>query len=100
MPFVRAAELLERLTGVQVSAATLRRLTEAAGATLEHVQTAASQEDQEQDTAPQVRDLVSLQLGEQHPEPLVTWDLAQVRILFQHFVRRGRTGRLLDAGIG
>src|SRR5690348_12908216 len=32
MPFARAAALLERLLGVQVSAATVRRLTEAAGA--------------------------------------------------------------------
>src|SRR5690242_19901069 len=47
MPFARAAELLERLVGVQVSAATMRRLSEAAGATLEQVQTAASQEDPE-----------------------------------------------------
>jgi hypothetical protein len=43
MPFARAAALLERLMGVQVSAATMRWLTEAAGATLEQVQTAASQ---------------------------------------------------------
>lgn len=43
MPFARAAELLERLLGVQVSAATVRRLTEAAGAALEQVETAASQ---------------------------------------------------------
>ena len=47
MPFARAAALLERLVGVQVSAATVRRLTEAAGATLEQVQTAASQPDPE-----------------------------------------------------
>ena len=49
MPFARAADLLERLLGVQVSAATVRRLTEAAGATLEQVQTAASQRDPERD---------------------------------------------------
>lgn len=47
MPFARAAELLERLIGVQVSAPTVRRLTEAAGAALEQVQTAASQREAE-----------------------------------------------------
>jgi hypothetical protein len=45
MPFARAAALLERLVGVQVSAATVRRHTEAAGATLEQVQTVACQGD-------------------------------------------------------
>jgi hypothetical protein len=43
MPFTRAAVLLERLLGVQVGAATVRRLTEAAGAILEQIQTVESQ---------------------------------------------------------
>lgn len=43
MPFGRAAQMLERLLGVQVSAATIRRHTEAAGALYEQEQTAASQ---------------------------------------------------------
>ena len=47
MPFARAAELLERLIGVQVSATTVRRLTETAGAALEQAQTAASQREPE-----------------------------------------------------
>jgi hypothetical protein len=49
MPFARAAALLERLLGVQVSAATVRRLTEAAGALLEAEQTVASQPGLERD---------------------------------------------------
>ena len=49
MPFAHAARLLECVLGVQVSAATVRRLTEAAGASLEQVQTAASQQGMERD---------------------------------------------------
>lgn len=44
MPFRRAAQMLERLLGVQVSEATIRRHTEAAGALYEHQQTAMSQQ--------------------------------------------------------
>jgi hypothetical protein len=47
MPFGRAAEVLERMLGVQVSATTARRLTEGAGATLEALQTGASRSDPE-----------------------------------------------------
>ena len=47
MPFGRAAEVLERMLGVQVSATTARRLTEGAGATLEALQTGASCSDPE-----------------------------------------------------
>lgn len=44
MPFGRAAQMLERLLGVHVSEATIRRHTEAAGALYEQEQTAASQQ--------------------------------------------------------
>ena len=47
MPFGHAAEVLERMLGVQVSATTARRLTEGAGATLEALQTEASRSDPE-----------------------------------------------------
>ncbi len=43
MPFGRAAQMLERLVGVQVSEPTARRQTEQVGAVLEQEQTAASQ---------------------------------------------------------
>jgi hypothetical protein len=43
MPFARAAQMLERLLGVQVSEATVRRSTEQAGAAYEQEQTQASQ---------------------------------------------------------
>src|SRR5262249_23104566 len=43
MPFGRAAQMLERVLGVQVSAAAIRRDTQAAGALDEQDQTAASQ---------------------------------------------------------
>jgi hypothetical protein len=44
MPFGQAGKMLESLLGVQVSEATVRRLTERAGASYEQVQTAESQE--------------------------------------------------------
>lgn len=44
MPFRRAAQMLERLLGAQVSEATIRRHTEAAGALYEQQQTTASQQ--------------------------------------------------------
>jgi hypothetical protein len=43
MPFRRAAKMLERLLGIQVSEATIRRHTEAAGALYEQQHTAMSQ---------------------------------------------------------
>lgn len=43
MPFGRAAQMLERLLGVQVSEATVRRLTEQAGVHVQSVQTQESQ---------------------------------------------------------
>ena len=84
MPFARAAELLERLRGVQVSAATARRLTEAAGATLEQGQTAASQSDLERDdlaplSRPQTSKLVLSADGAF--VPLVKGEWAEVRTL-------------------
>jgi Uncharacterised protein family (UPF0236) len=51
MPFARAAEMLEALLGVQVSAATVRRLTEQAGAHSEALQTAQSQQPEPQTPA-------------------------------------------------
>jgi hypothetical protein len=47
MPFERAAQMLGRLVGVQVSEATVRRLTEEAGGRYEAVQTAQSRLSQE-----------------------------------------------------
>lgn len=44
MPFRRAAQMLDRVLGVQISEATIRRHTEAAGALYEQQQTTASQE--------------------------------------------------------
>ena len=44
MPFRRAAQMLERLLGVQVSEATIRRHTETVGALYEQQQTAMSQQ--------------------------------------------------------
>jgi len=44
MPFGRAAQMLERVLGVHVSAATIRRHTEAAGALYEQEQTVTSQQ--------------------------------------------------------
>ena len=84
MPFARAADLLERLLGVQVSAATVRRLTEAAGAALEQVQTAASQRDSEGDEpatlpSPQTSKLVLSADGAY--VPLVKGEWAEVRTL-------------------
>jgi hypothetical protein len=84
MPFARAAELLQRLVGVQVSAATVRRLTEAAGATLEQAQTAASQPDPERDDLappprPQTSKLVLSADGAY--VPLVQGEWAEVRML-------------------
>jgi Uncharacterised protein family (UPF0236) len=51
MPFTRASQMLERLLGVQVSAATVRRLTEQAGARYEAAQTEESQQGPGQDKA-------------------------------------------------
>jgi hypothetical protein len=84
MPFARAAELLERLLGVQVSAATVRRLTEAAGAALEQVQTAASQHSLERDesaTLPGPRESKLVLSADGAFVPLVKGEWAEVRTL-------------------
>jgi hypothetical protein len=84
MPFARAVELLERLLGVKVSAATVRRLTEAAGASLEQVQTVASQQDSDRDeSAPQPSPETSkLALSVDGASvPLVKGEWAEVRTL-------------------
>jgi hypothetical protein len=44
MPFAQAGKMLESLLGVQISEATVRRLTERAGATYEAVQTAEAEQ--------------------------------------------------------
>ena len=81
MPFARAAELLERLLGVQVSATTVRRFTEAAGATLEQVQTEALQQTQEREapTRPPEKQLVFSVDGAY--VPLLKGEWAEVRTL-------------------
>ena len=82
MPFARAAELLKRLLGVQVSATTVRRLTEAAGATLEQEQTAASQQSgQRGDPAPLPRPQTSKLVlsADGAYVPLVKGEWAEVR---------------------
>jgi hypothetical protein len=84
MPFARAGELLKRLLGVQVSAATVRRLSEAAGATLEQGQTRASQGDAEWEepaplTRPTENKLVLSADGAY--VPLVKGEWAEVRTL-------------------
>ena len=84
MPFARAAALLERLLGVQVSAATVRRLTEAAGATLEQAQTAASQGDPERGEAaplPHPTESKLVLSADGASVPLVKGEWAQVRTL-------------------
>lgn len=81
VPFARAAELLERLLGVQVSATTVRRLTEIAGATLEQVQTAASQADPEtEEPAPREESKLVLSADGAYV-PLVKGEWAEVRTL-------------------
>src|SRR5215471_5264096 len=55
MPFERAAQMMERLLGVQVSEATTRRQTEQAGALAQAVQTSQAQtntQDMKAETAP------------------------------------------------
>lgn len=52
MPFARAAQMLERLLGVQVSEATVRRLTQEAGAQAQAVQRAESQQAKEEEEEP------------------------------------------------
>jgi hypothetical protein len=84
MPFARAAELLERLIGVQVSATTARRLTEAAGATLDHVQTRASQaapEPEEQTSPTQLEESKLALSADGAYVPLVKGEWAEVRML-------------------
>lgn len=51
MPFAQAGKMLEALLGVQVSEATVRRLTEQAGACYEQVQDLQSQHEQAQEPA-------------------------------------------------
>lgn len=84
IPFAHAAKLLERLVGVRVSATTVRRLTEAAGATLEQGQTATSQRDMKRDETtslpyPTERKLVLSADGAY--VPLVKGEWAEVRTL-------------------
>jgi hypothetical protein len=52
MPFAQAGKMLEMLLGVQVSEATVRRLTEQAGACYEQVQSLQSQQAQVQEPSP------------------------------------------------
>jgi hypothetical protein len=52
MPFAQAGKMLEMLLGVQVSSATVRRLTEQAVASYEQVQTLQSQQVQAQEPSP------------------------------------------------
>lgn len=52
MPFAQAGKMLEMLLGVQGSSATVRRLTEQAGASYEQVQTLQSQQVQAQEPSP------------------------------------------------
>jgi hypothetical protein len=84
MPFARAAEWLERLIGVQVSAATVRRLTEAAGATLEEMQTEARQQGVEWAAPAPLPDLQTSKLvlsADGAYVPLVRGEWAEVRTL-------------------
>ena len=81
MPLARAAELLERLLGVQVSATTVRRLREAAGATLEQVQTEALQHDLEREVPPRPPEKRLVFSVDGAYVPLVKGEWAEVRTL-------------------
>src|SRR5690242_12121996 len=81
MPFAHAAVLLERLVGVQVSAATVRRLTEAAGATLDQEQIEALQADPEPEAPSQPTESKLVLSADGAFVPLVGGDWAEVRTL-------------------
>jgi hypothetical protein len=80
MPFDRVAQMLECLLGIQVSEATVRRLTEEAGARMQEVQTAQSQqpEAEEKPTSVPQQQVVSSDGAYVH---LVSGDWAEVRTL-------------------
>src|SRR5579863_3823027 len=80
MPFAQAGKMLERLLGVQVSEATVRRMTEQAGAHFEQVQTAQSQqpEPEEQPGAVPLKQAISCDGAY---VPLISGDWAEVRTM-------------------
>lgn len=82
MPFARAARMLQRLLGVQVSEATVRRSTEQAGVASQQEQTAASQSPAAEPTMGQEASAKRLLMsGDGAYVPLVKGEWAQVRTL-------------------
>jgi len=80
MPFAQAGKMLESLLGVQVSEATVRRMTEQAGAQYEQGQTAQSQlpEPEEQPVLVPLKQAIS---SDGAYVPLISGEWAEVRTL-------------------
>jgi hypothetical protein len=80
MPFAQAGKMLESLLGVQVSEATVRRMTEQAGAHYEAVQTAQSQlpEPEEKPVSVPLKQAIS---SDGAYVPLISGQWAEVRTL-------------------
>lgn len=76
LPFERAAQMLEAVLGVQVSEATVRRWTEQAGAHYEAVQTAKTQQPEEQASSAPRKQAIS---SDGAYVPLVSGEWAEVR---------------------
>ena len=87
MPFARAAEMLEALTGVQVSEATMRRQTYTAGVAYQAVQTAQAAAEQPAPSKPVGKLLVS---ADGAMVPLVHGQWAEVKTLVIAEVQAGQ----------
>lgn len=92
MPFKQAAQMLVAITGIQVSQATARRQTEAAGAAYEAVQTAEAEEIKR--TLPQAPQGAAEPLlsADGAFVPLVDGEWAEVKTLALFEVQRSRKG--------
>ena len=98
LPFAQAADLLQELTGIHVRAATVRRQTEALGATAVAL-VAAEVERLEQDTPPPPLGPAQLVLGADGAMvPLVRGEWAEVKLLTLGEPRPGRAAAAPVAG--